>query len=67
MTYNSWAGAVRLLAERYDTKSTVKVSRFRSQLQSSYVSSHTEVLWHNETDDYIYIISERKVCISLYF
>ena len=48
---------VRLLAERSDTKSNVK---FRSQLQASYVLSHTEELWYNETvclwmTKYIYI------------
>ena len=30
------------LAERSDTKSNVKLDGFRSWLQSSYVSSHTE-------------------------
>ena len=40
---------VRLLAERYDTKSNVKLGGFRSQLQASNVSSHTEELWYNET------------------
>ena len=40
---------VRLLAERYGIKSNVKSGRFRSQLQASYVSSHTEELWYNET------------------
>ena len=38
---------VRLLAGRYDTKSNIKLSGFRSQ--ASYVSSHTEELWYNET------------------
>ena len=38
-----------MLAERYDTKSNVKLGGFRSQLQASYVSSHTEELWYNET------------------
>ena len=33
----------------YDTKSNVKLGRFRSQLQASYVSNHTEELWYNET------------------
>ena len=42
---------VRLLAQRYDTK-----SGFRSQLQASYVSRHTEELWGNET-----------VCLCIYF
>ena len=40
---------VRLLDERSDTKSNVKLGRFRSQLQASYVSSHIEELWYNET------------------
>ena len=35
---------VRLRAELYDTKSNVKLTGFRSQLQASYVSSHTKVL-----------------------
>ena len=42
MLKNSWAGVIRLFAERYDTKSNVKLGGFRSQVQSSYVSSHTE-------------------------
>ena len=40
---------VRLLAKWSDTKSNVKLDRFRSQLQVSYLSSHTEELWYNET------------------
>ena len=40
---------VRLLAERFDTKSNVKLGGFRAQLQASYVSGHTEELWYNET------------------
>ena len=40
---------VRLLAERSDTKCKVKLGVFRSRLQASYVSSHTEELWYNET------------------
>ena len=40
---------VRLLAERSDTKSNVKFDGFRSGLQASYVSSHTENLWYDET------------------
>ena len=58
MPYNSRADVVRLLAEQYNTKSNVKLSRFWSQLQSSYVSSHPEELWYNESlsvDDNIYI------------
>ena len=38
-----------LLAERYDTKSNIKLGGFRSQLQASTMSSHTEELWYNET------------------
>ena len=38
---------VRLLAERYDTKSNVKLRGIRSQLQASYMSSHTEELRYN--------------------
>ena len=49
MPYNSRAGVVRLLAERYDTKSNVNLGGFRSQFQASYVSSHTEELWYNKT------------------
>ena len=60
MPYNSWADVVRLQFERHDTKSNVKLGGFRSQLQASYVSSHTEELWYNETVSlwmtmYIYI------------
>ena len=40
---------VRLLAERFNTKSNVKLGRLWSQLQASYVSSHTEEWWYNET------------------
>ena len=40
---------VCLLAERYDTKSNVKLGGFQSLLQASYVSSHIEELWYNET------------------
>ena len=52
---------VRLLAERSDAKSYVKLGGFQSQLQASYVSSNTEELWYNETvclwmTIYIYIV-----------
>ena len=40
---------VRLLAERSDTKSNVKLDGFRSQLLASYVFTHTEEMWCNET------------------
>ena len=49
MPNNSRADMVRLLAERFDTKSNVKLGGFRSQLQASYVSSLTEELRYNET------------------
>ena len=54
---------VRLLAERSETKSNVKLGGFRSQLQVSYESSHTEELWYNETvvDDNIYIYISEKM------
>ena len=72
MPYNSRADAVRLLAERYDTKSNVKLGGFRPQLIASYVSSHTEALWNNETVCmwmtiyiYIYIYSARACMVLL--
>ena len=58
MPYDSRADVVRLLAERYDTKSNVKLAGFQSQIQAFYVSSHTEDLRYNETVcgwQYIYI------------
>ena len=67
MHFHSRADVVRLLAERYDTKSNVKLGEFRSQLQSSYVSSHTEELWYDQTVRlwmticiYIYIYIRKK-------
>ena len=44
MSYNSRVDVIRLLAEQYDAKSNVKLNGFRSQLQASYLSSHTEEL-----------------------
>ena len=41
---NSRTDVVRMLAERYETKSNVKLDGFRSQLQESYVFNPTEVL-----------------------
>ena len=38
---------VRLLAERYDTKSNLKLSGFRSQNLASSVSRQTEELSYN--------------------
>ena len=49
MSYNSRADICWLIAERYDTKSNVKMGRFQSQLEVSNVSSHTEELRYNET------------------
>ena len=49
MPYNSKADVVRLLTERCESKSNVKLGGFRSQLQASNVSSYTEELWYNET------------------
>ena len=43
------ADVVRLLPERSNIKSNVKLAGFRSQLQASYLSNHTEELWYNET------------------
>ena len=66
---------VRLLSKRYDTKSNVKLGGFRSQLQASYMSSHTEELWYNETVwlsmtiyiyIYIYILLKTLNCIRLW-
>ena len=37
------------MAEQLDTMSSVKLGRFRSQLEESCVSSQTEELWYNET------------------
>ena len=57
MPYNLRADVVRLLAERYDTKS----NGFRSRLQASCVFSHPEELLFNETIRlYIYIYIERE-------
>ena len=47
--YNSLANVVRLLAKRSDAKSNVKLGRFWSRFQASYMSSHTEELRYNET------------------
>ena len=40
---------VRLLCDRYETNSYVKVGGFRSQVQAPYMFSHTEELGYNET------------------
>ena len=37
------------MTERYDYKSNVKLGEFQSQLEASYVSSHTEKLSYNKT------------------
>ena len=49
MPYNSRADVVCFLAELSESKSNLKLGGFRSQLQASYASSHTEELWNNET------------------
>ena len=49
MPYNSRVDVFRLKTERYDTKPNVKLGGVRSQIKASYVSSHTEELWYNET------------------
>ena len=47
MPDNSLADVVHLLGEQSHTKSNVKLGGFWSELQASYVSSHTEELWYN--------------------
>ena len=37
------------MAEQLDNKSSVKFGQFRSQLEVSCMSSHTEALWYKET------------------
>ena len=49
MLNNSRADVVRLVVERYDTKSNVKLGGFRSHLEASNRSSNTAELWYNET------------------
>ena len=44
MPYNSQADVYWLMAEWYDTKPNVKLGRFQSQLEASYMSSHTKEL-----------------------
>ena len=71
MPYNSRADVVRLLAERYDTKSDVKLGGFRSQLQASYAASLTEKLWYNETvclwmTIYTYMICKHILLITFF-
>ena len=67
--YNSLTDVVRLLAERSDTKSNVKLDGFQSQPQGSYISSYTEELWYNETlsvDDNIYIYIYIRVLFKMF-
>ena len=45
------------MVERLDNMSSVKLGGFRSQLEASFVSSHTEKLRNSPSvDNYIYII-----------
>ena len=37
------------MAERLNTMSSVKLARFRSQFEVSYMFNNTEELWYNET------------------
>ena len=39
------ANVVRLVAERFENQSNVKLDGFRSRLRASCVSSHTEEFW----------------------
>ena len=69
MPYNSRADVVRLLAEWYDSKSNIKLGRFRSQLQAAYMSSHTAESWYNETVcrwQYIYIYTYMHFYLWMY-
>ena len=64
MPYNSRGDICRLLSERNDTK----LRGFRSQLEPSYESNHTEELVYNETvclcmTIYIYIYICVCVCL----
>ena len=72
MPYNSRTDVVYLLAERYDTKSNVKLGGFQSQLQTSYMSSYTEEFWYNKTiclwmTIYIHIYIYIYVCVCVWF
>ena len=40
-----FANVVRLLAERFESKSNIKLDGFRSRFLATYVSSHTEEFW----------------------
>ena len=71
MFYNSRSDVGRLLAEQCDTKCNLKLGGFRSQLQASYVSGHTEELWYNKTVCrwmtiyiYIYIVSSGLIVVE---
>ena len=70
MPYYSQADVCRLMAERYDTKSNVKLDGFQSQLETSCVSSHIDELWYNEIvclqmTIYIYIYIYICVCVCV--
>ena len=49
MPYNSLAQVCQLKAERNNSKFKVKSGGFESQIEVSYMSSHTDDLWYNKT------------------
>ena len=60
-----YAGILCVLAEWYDTKSNVKLGRFQSQLQVSYMSSHTDKMKQSVSEwQYIYIYNHHVVPLA---
>ena len=58
------------MAEWLDTKTSIKLGVFWSQLEVSCVFGYTEKLWYNETVcgwQYIYIYIYIYVCVCVYF
>ena len=51
------------MAERYDAKSNVKLIWFRSKFQASYMYSHTEEMWSNET---VWLMSLTLLTLLIY-
>ena len=67
MIYNSRADVGRPVAEWYDNKPKVKLGAFQSQLQASYVSSHTEELWDSlSTDDSLTLSLSLSLSLCIY-